>query len=340
MWLNGVMPRSHVIWSVTPDQTNSPYIRDLARAIETAGWTVETLSLLDLIRRPRALVHIQWPEHVSRGPRPVITLLKHIRAALIIATLRARKHHVILTAHNRAPHGKSDAFDAWFRRAAQRLSAATIVLVPEHEDLLRKDDALHETSKVVTIPHPTHPPAEPLDLLPEVERRQLLILGQIHPYHRILELVNALDTDDNTRPVLVAGGVGDPVLFDELEQLATTREWLTVRPGFADDDVLGPILAETAALVSLQRNAFNSGGPFYALPRGLPVLVSAGPQANDLIRSVGEDWVFPVPHDVSTLNTEELNAFLDRPRGDLDLDRFDVTEIARQHIELYELLRF
>jgi len=67
--------------------------------------------------------------------------------------------------------------------------------------------------------------------------------------------------------------------------------------------------------------------------------VSTGPQADDLIRSVGEDWVFPVPDDVATLNTEELNAFLDRPRSDLDLDRFDVAVIARQHIDLYELLR-
>lgn len=329
-----------MIWSVTPDQTNSPYVRDLVGAIESAGWAVETLTLRALIRQSRALVHIQWPEHVSRGPRPLITLLKHVRAAMIIAALRARKHRVILTAHNRSPHGESDAFDAWFRRAAQRLSVATILLVPEHEALLRNDDALHRRSLVVTIPHPMHPPAEPIDLLPEVDRTQLLILGQIHPYHRILELINALDANGNNRRVLVAGGVGDHALFDELEQLATTREWLTVRPGFADDAVLGPILAETAALVSLQRNVFNSGGPFYALPRGLPVVVSAGPQADDLIRSVGEDWVFPVPDDVATLDTEELNAFLDRPRSDLDLDSFDVAVIARQHTELYELLRF
>ncbi len=334
------VPTRRVLWSVTPQQTNSPYIRDVVGAIEDQGWTVEPLTLTTVLRTPDQIVHIQWPEHVSRGASPVASALKHVRAALLVGAFRLRRHTIVLTAHNRAPHGTSNAIDAAFRRSVQRLARATIILVPGHEQVLRKDGAIADDSMVVTIPHPTHPPEVPIELAPARDRDLLVILGQIHPYHRILEFVTALDDGTNRHPVLVVGGVGDRHLLEELQTLASQRSWLTIRPGFADDEALKPVLASSTALVSLQRNTFNSGGPFYALPRGLPIVLNEGPQADDLREAVGEEWVFAVPEDVSTFDMDALDRWLDAERGLPDLEPFDVQVIAKEHIRLYELLRF
>ena len=150
--------------------------------------------------------------------------MKNVRSAAIVAALRLRKHIVVLTAHNRAPHGASNRIDHLFRRAVQRLATTTIILVPSHEEQLRADGAITRGSRVVTIRHPTHPPKSPLQREPGRNRRRLVVLGQIHPYHQIREFVEALDAASNTRPVIVVGGVGDHDLVNRLETLAQTRK--------------------------------------------------------------------------------------------------------------------
>lgn len=328
-----------VIWSVTPDQTQSPYIRDIALSLEANGWTVQPLTLQTIARTSQQVVHIQWPEHVSRGASTAATVAKHVRAVGVLAALRVRKHAVVLTAHNQAPHGKSDPFDAWFRRSVQRHAAAVVLLVPGHRDPLTHDGAINKDSVVQVILHPTHNPDTPLELLPQAERTQLVVLGQIHPYHQIEEFLDALDAQGNSRPVLVVGGVGDDAMLARLTDSLSRRPWLSIRPGFADDATLEPILSRSAAIVSLQRNTFNSGGPFYALPRGLPIIMSNGPQATDIANRVGDGWVFSVPENVAALDLAELDKWVDGERGAPTLEDFDVERIAAQHIELYELLQ-
>ncbi len=328
-----------VFWSVTPDQTTSPYIRDIVGAIERHGWQVEFLTLRALATSSGQVVHIQWPEHVSRGATTSATVVKNLRSAAIVVALRLRRHIVVLTAHNRVPHGAANRIDHIFRRGVQRLAAATVVLVPAHETQLRADGAIGSRPAVVTIPHPTHPPDTPLELEPASVRRTLVVLGQIHPYHQIQEFIETLDAAANSRPVLVVGGVGDDALLDRLETYARDREWLTVRPGFASDEELVPILTSAAAIVSLQRNTFNSGGPFYALPRRLPIIINEGAQADDLREHVGPDWVYAVPAKIDALDVTDLEDWLDRTRSSPDLSRYEVEVIAQKHIELYELLR-
>ena len=112
-----------------------------------------------------------------------------------------------------------------------------------------------------------------------------------------------------------------------------------MRPGISSDEELAPILADAAAVVSLQRNTFNSGGPFYALPRNLPIIINQGGQADDLHEHVGADWVYAVPTTVRSLDVPDLEEWLGRTRSSPDLSRYEVDVIAQEHIELYELLR-
>lgn len=339
VWLTRGMTTPRVFWSVTPEQTKSPYIGLIASHIRSAGWTVDQLSLRELWRSSGELVHIQWPEHVSRGAGAMTTVAKHFRALPLLAALRVRKHQVILTAHNRAPHGESDAVDAWFRSQLEALAAAVILLVPGHEDELRTSGALNATATVVTIPHPlSEPSGTPSGGLPG-ERNLLVVLGQIHPYHQIEEFLDALETAGFDRDILVAGGVGDHELSDRLVERAAKNPRLTVRVGFADEAVLAPYLAQALAVVSLQRNTFNSGGPFFALPQHLPIIMSAGAQADNLAETVGSEWVFPVPVHVNDLDVEALDGWLTSPRTEPALDSFSLEGITTAHIRLYELLR-
>jgi len=330
------MTRPRVFWSVTPEQTKSPYIRDIADEISARGWRVEPFSLRDLLATSGEVVHVQWPEHVSRGSSTMSTAAKHARTLPLLAALRLRNHSVVLTAHNRAPHGTSDAIDAWFRSRLEALAEAVIVLVPGHEDTLRSDGAIGPHARVVSIPHPVHWPPAPIEFV--AERNLLVVLGQIHPYHQIEEFIEAFDHAVCPYDVLIAGGVGDTELTDQLQQRAAENDWLTVRPGFATDADLAPFLARAAAVVSLQRRTFNSGGPFFALPRNLPIIMTAGAQAEHLSATVGTEWVFPVPASVHDLDCAELNAWLGHNRSVPDLSSFNLDEIAALHIELYGLL--
>ena len=334
------MPIERVFWSVTPDQSKSPYIREIADAIEAQGCRVERLSLRELAKLDKQVVHIQWPEHVSRGPSVASTAAKHARALALLAVFRIRKHAVVLTAHNRAPHGDSDAFDAWFRRSIEQSAKALVLLVAEHQAELENDNAIGPNAIVQTITHPMAGPDESLQLLPESQRTQLVVLGQIHPYHRIEEFVDALAAQGSTRPVCVVGSVGDTELVESLEAKARNLPWLSIQPGFADDAALNQILTSSAAVVSLQRTAFNSGGPYFALPRNLPIILSDGAQADQLKAVTSNDWVFAVPEDVHSLSVAELDAWLDRERSAPVLDYFAVEGVAAAHIELYELLKF
>lgn len=330
------MSNRDVFWSVTPEYTHSPYIRDIARSIEAVGWHISPLTLRAVLTASRRVAHIQWPEHVSRGQSTAATMAKHVRALALLAALSARKHVVVLTAHNRQPHQGSDPFDRWFRRALQKRAAATVVLVDEHEAELRGSGALHPSAIVRSIPHPVVPEQPRQEQAPQHQRRGLILLGKIHPYHLIAEFVSALERQNNSRPVLITGSVADDDLLDHLITSAARLPWLTIRPGFEPDEALAPAFAECAALVSLQNDSFNSGAPYHALGINLPTVVSAGAQAIHLARNAGEEWVFAIPEDVSKLDFAELDAWLDIPRSTPSLDYFAPERVAALHVQLYE----
>lgn len=324
-----------VVWSVTPDQSHSAYVKDVVSGLRTAGWTVDSLSLQDVASTQEQIIHIQWPEHVSRGPNPAKTAAKHARALMLLAAFRARKHRIIVTAHNIAPHGDSDPFDVWFREQILKMAETMIVLIPGHENQLRKLGQIHRDLQVVHIDHPiASSEAGPGS---DASRDGLLILGLIHPYHRILEFVDALISLGSTRPVDIVGDIGDNALVEQLEQRSATHDWLTISAGYVPNERLEPILDRTAAVVSLQKVPFNSGGPYFAFDRRLPVLLTEGSQAKYLKEAIGDEWVFEVPTNERLLDLESLKTWIDSPRATPHLDDFVTDAIAKKHADVYEL---
>ncbi len=322
------------MWSVTPEQTDSPYVRDIVNGLRSLGIDVSPIRLAGLWRNRSQIVHVQWPEHVSRGSTAAKTAAKHVRALGILAALTARKHTLIVTAHNRAPHGASDPFDAWFRKQLYRRAARTVLLVEEHKAELAAIGDLPSNAPTCTIAHPIHPSSDAGGRNPD---GPLVILGQIHPYHLIEPFLDALREARVDRAVIVVGSVGDQDLVDRLRR--RNDDALEVRPGFVPTPELNDILRNAAGLVALQQNAFNTGGPFTGLPRGLPVVMTTSAQSRSLLEAVGDDWIFPVGERPAAENVQKLDDWLKKPRAMPDLDAFAIERVVGLHIELYELLR-
>lgn len=327
--------RPSVTWSVVPQQTTSPYVRDIVQSLRSQGVDVEPLSLISLAGARRKVVHVQWPEHVSRGPSLPRTLAKHVRALCLLIALKLRGHKVVVTAHNISPHGKSNRFDAYFRGQINEIAEATVVLVPDHEFELRELGQVGRNSQVLAIRHP----APDYDG-PKCGHRDggLLMLGQIHPYRQQLQFVDSLIAQGNTRTLRIAGSVGDQELLEALRLRERSQNWLHLYPGYMEDDELSTILDDTAAVVSLQRNVLNSGGPFFALARGIPVALTEGSQARSLAHEIGEEWIFQVPTDLRALNITSLNNWIHLPRSRPNLADYSADAVAREHAALYQLL--
>ena len=327
-----------VLWSVTPEQTASTYVRALTSSIREHGVEVVPLTLREACLSSGQIVHIQWPEHVSSGGGRLKTMLKHARAGFLLAAFRLRKHHLVLTVHNRRPHLASSWVDDFFRSSVYRMADAVIALVPAHLDILDADGTLYPGTRREVIPHPVVRSIS-ADQGDRPHSGPLVILGQIHPYHLIEPFLDALEGARSQRKVLVIGSVGDEDLLARLTDRAGESGNLKIAAGFMPDDELDHVLSSAAAIVALQRNNFNSGAPFDALPRGIPVILSSGPQADELAAGVGHNWVYPVSDPPTQEELAGLEQWLtETDRGHRELEHLDPQRIAEAHLALYRSL--
>ena len=243
-----------VYWSVTPEQGSSTYIRTVVSGLRDRGVTVNALSVFELLRQRGQIIHIQWPEHISRGTNPFTTALKHGRALGLLVAWKLRGHRLVVTAHNRTPHHETNAFDSKFRAAVYRNADAVIALVAGHFELLEQDGTIDGRIRREAIPHPLV--TERVATNRDRSDGALVILGQIHPYHLIEEFIAAWEDSSVQRQVIVIGAPGDPELAERLRRKASTNEALRVYAEFMPDDELADVLADAVAIVALQRNTF------------------------------------------------------------------------------------
>ena len=337
MWLNGTMTRlTEVHWSIVPSQTSSPYVIDVVGEIERQGVRVSRMSVRALARQKAQVVHIQWPEHVSRGPGRIRTIAKSLRAAGILAVCQSRGHRIVLTAHNLEPHLTSSRFDEWFRRRVEHLADAIVVMAHGHARELEESGVADVRRRARVIRHPM---AAGQDRAPNTKRGPLVVLGLLASYHRPHDVVRALAALGSTRPVVVVGAVGEAEVLDELRALEADHAWLDLRPGFMPDDELDRLITESSAIVALQQHPFNSGAPFVAIPNGRPVVLTTSALAEDLARTIGDDWVYPLPADLESLDLTAFESFLRRERRPPDFDGYRVETVGAQHIDLYRELQ-
>ncbi|MGI9602644.1 MAG: glycosyltransferase [Acidimicrobiales bacterium] len=289
-----------VRWHPVPDdRTSSPYIHQLAAGLTELGVTIEPLGLSSAVRHDDP-VHVHWPENLLRTDGSVTRrAASAVWAATVLAAIRSRSTPVVYTAHNLAPH---DGFRGRLDRSAYGAFLAAVDVVICHQAADR--DRLVERWPVLagcrfeTIEHGplllgparTEPPPPPT---------QLVALGRIAPYKLLGELTAAWPEAGVEATLHIAGDSLDDDLADRL----ATADQVTVEPDRISDARFHHLLIGAHAAFALQRDGLTSGAAVAALTHGVPVIVSPGAQADELLAHYGADWVHvlttPSPSEVA-----------------------------------------
>lgn len=239
---------------------------------------------------------------VSRGDVAWIPLgIRPTFELVLTSVLRARGARVVVTVHNRGPHGRGES--PLVVRAA-RLATAVVV----HTDALERWARDHDLA-AVRLPFP--PPdvqgqdqtvtRESLGVPPGVVLVSLL--GYLHEYKGVDVLVEALALARRREPqlglhVLLAGRVPESGAVPLALAAAEHLPGLTVRPGWLAEAELASLL-ELSDLVALPyRDIDNSGSGALARSRGLPALASDLPGLREIF---GEAATYVPPGDVTAL---------------------------------------
>ena len=296
-------PRLRVL-HVPRTEAPTSYVALLSRALEAQGVrSAPPADSLWRLGRGRSVdvVHLHWLEFVAPSDgRPVTgllrTLVRQARLAGGIAWLRLRGIKVVWTVHNLAPHEPvRPRLERLLGRVVSRLADRVIA----HSGYARSriQDRWGRATPVAVIPHPNYTGVFPADDRPRAEIRRsmglpedafvFLAFGQVRPYKRLPELVEAFTMLDGAGLRLVIAG--KPVVASEAERLrqaaaADARVVLDLRQ-IPDADVAGLHRAADAGVLAY-RDVFSSGALMLALSQGLPVVVPDEGTAREI---AGED---------------------------------------------------
>ena len=282
----------------------NPYQRLLLDALEARG--VRTAGA-DLPFRPgvsRRLtaqgidaVHLHWLEFLYTEPGSDLrsAVLTHKRAALLTATLgelRRSDVRVVWTVHNLRPHETRfpRLTDAVIRRA---IRASDALVVHSRHAAGRLGQAFSLPREPVIAPHPNYHGAYPPPSRGRVAtRRELgipedsfayLMFGQIRPYKRVPEAIDALAAVDDPRlRLVVAGGVADPALEAAVRARAERDDRVVLRLEAVGECAVTDLHSACDAAFLHYRDVFSSGALMLALTLGLGVVAPRNTTADEI----------------------------------------------------------
>lgn len=283
---------------------DNPYYAQLSAAVERHGVRTVRPSLLRLLLRPPAAVHVHWPEFALWLRWTPLILAEAARFSLLLRLARTRDIPVVWTIHNVRPH----QFDG---RTGHRLYASTarsadLVVCLSTASLERARavwPTIADTPAIVT-PHGRYdvpaPPARRLDGV-----ASLLFFGRIRPYKGVEDLMTVFSGWPADARLTVAGKPLDGSTEASLRRLASQDPRIDLRLGYVPDAEVAQLFG-TADLVVLPFNdVLNSGSALLALSHDRPVLLPDVPQFRELREQVGPDNVL----------------LYDSPLEDADLER-------------------
>lgn len=234
--------------------------------------------LVGLIRATRSVRRgdVAW---IPLGIRPSFELA-------LAAALRGRGSTLVVTVHNRGPHGRGGS--PTVVRAA-RLASAVVV----HTDALQQWAGEHHL-RGVRLPFP--PPdvsrvSDPLLTRESLgiprDRIVVSLLGYLHHYKGVDVLVDALTRAVARVPhlpvhVLLAGRLPPGGAVAAAVTEASDDPHLTLRPGWLEEVQLSALLDLTDIVALPYREIDNSGSGSLARSRGLPAVASDLPGLREI----------------------------------------------------------
>lgn len=265
------------------DPTRNPYIDLLVQSLPSDvevvqfGWREALVGRFDVF-------HSHWPEALVRSRSRRVRALEHVLFALFVCRLRLARKGVVHTAHNDRPHEAAGRVEA----ALLRFYQASVTLVVDINGVR----TTRSSTPRVLIPHGDYAPWLASHPRARAERGRLCTFGMIRPYKNVPGLLRAFhDLADPSATLSVLGGVADPALRDEIEQLGARDDRVELHLRFATDRELVDQITRSELVVLPYRHMKNTGAGIYALTLGRPLLVPRTDETLAMREEFGARWV-------------------------------------------------
>lgn len=285
------------------------YAVDVANLLGDERGVVVATSALGPVEGQRAGTSTEWFPRLAettlgRGLGGVVGLLRAARSVrrgdiawiplgvrpsfelALAAVLRGRGATLVVTVHNRGPHGRGES--PTVVRAA-RLASAVVV----HTGAIEQWAVGHDL-RAARLPFP--PPdisrvsdplltRESLGIPPE--RIVVSMLGYLHHYKGVDVLVDALNRARERIPhlpvhVLLAGRLPHSGRVLAAVEAAAENPHLTLRAGWLEETEMSALLELTDVVALPYRDIDNSGSGSLARSRGVPAIASDLPGLRDI----------------------------------------------------------
>lgn len=272
-----------------PDwRTGVPYQTLLAAALAELGVEVDflagykrVLALTRLVQgRAFDVLHLHWPEAYYPRQNDGFDWWRQARFATDLA-LATRRHPLVFTAHNFAPHNRSGEFCEERNARAPFVQARAVIA----HSAAARDRIVQErgvpAERVHVIPHGDLSPPLGTPVSRAAARRQLalpdgplcLMFGTLEPYKGIEEVLAHWRTARPAATLVLAGKPCDADSAARLTGLAQGQERVVLRLGWMSDAQLGQWLSAVDAVIFNYRQIFTSGAAALARAWGVPVVL-------------------------------------------------------------------
>jgi glycosyltransferase involved in cell wall biosynthesis len=281
------------------------------------------------------LLHVHWPEILSRGRGRLRTLVRELALVALVARLTLTRTPIVRTLHNPIRHERTSIREDLLMFMVDRRTAYAIAINPRTAPLPGRPMA--------TILHGHYRNHYAQFVRPHPLPGRVAFIGLIRPYKGTEELISAFrGLRGDGLSLTVSGKPHTPELAAELVERAAGDERITLELRYLSDEELVTRIGEAELVVLPYRELHNSGAALAALSLGRPLLVPANEVTADLAAEVGQGWVLRYAGDLtSDVLRDGLQALNATDRGaEPDLSRREWSTAGEAHLTAYsEALR-
>jgi beta-1,4-mannosyltransferase len=322
----------------------NPYNAKLSDALVDLGHEVKERRGFSGHRGDASILHVHWPDSVWGRRHRLQAYLLAVWELVDLWRWRRAGAVLVWTAHNTWAHNRRyrHAERLWWRVLPRLLDGCIGLSQPAANEVVAAHPALAGKTWAV-IPHGhyrgEYAPARTRDevrseLGVAPEAFLVCFAGRVKEYKGVLELLTAFRAvEDPTARLVVAGLCVDPALRESVKQAAASDARVVVRLVELSPAEMADLVSASDLLALPYRQVLNSGSALLGLSLGVPVLLPAGPLAEDL--AAGDPgWVRSVEQLDGVSLTEQMQ--VPRPSGVPVLGGRGWEEIAVLTTELYE----
>ena len=265
-----------------------PYQTLLAAALAELGVKVEFLAgykrALALTRLVRArefdVLHLHWPDAYYPRMHDGFDWWRQARFATDLA-LATRRHPLVFTAHNFAPHNRSGEFCEERNARAPFVQARAVIA----HSAAARDQIVQQrgvpAERVHVIPHgDLSLPLGTAVPRPEARRRLdlpegplCLMFGTVEPYKGIEEVLAHWRAARPGAALFVVGKPCTPEYATQISELAQGLQNVSLRLDWIPDEQLGLWLSAADAVLFNYPQIFTSGAASLARSWGVPIIL-------------------------------------------------------------------